>query len=468
MFCPECGTKNEDAALFCENCGAKLAEQTEVVTENVTNTQPVEPVNATNTETVVAQNVSNTQPVTVAGPTIVERKPLSKKTKLILIGVAVAIVAILVFVKIGKSITDPEKVASKYFEDVAACNWEDVYEYYELSEDDFVNKEMYAKAVKSKKKIEYSNYVVKQSSLEDVEDAVEDLVEGESKKKNNDELYQNIYIQYVSKNSDSTNSTYVVKLYKSKKKTLLFFDTWKVVPEDMLTKQYTIRTLDGIEVTLDGKKVDKKYLKESDSSSEYESNLKIYEIPSMFKGKHTIKFKGAYIDDFEEKVEVLSSNVDSYSYTNPKIKESFIKELETSTQDIIDKLYQGAIADKKFDELELPYEIYEEQKEDIEDRYENICENVDKTSYASSIVLKELKIKEFEITDDNSYIDSGSIAATMSYKMTYKGKFIKDKNGKEEKKEDEDTNSGTVSYKYIDGKWQISRIYVSNIYYYWY
>ena len=24
MFCPECGSKNKDDALFCENCGTSL------------------------------------------------------------------------------------------------------------------------------------------------------------------------------------------------------------------------------------------------------------------------------------------------------------------------------------------------------------------------------------------------------------------------------------------------------------
>ena len=144
MFCPECGTKNEDAAMFCENCGAKLAEQNQEVTENVVNAQPVAPESVVNAQPVVTENVANVQPVApVVGPTVIERKPLSKKTKMIIIGVAAAIVAILVFVKVGKTITDPEKIAAKYFEDVAACNWEDVYDYYDLSEDEFVNKAMF-------------------------------------------------------------------------------------------------------------------------------------------------------------------------------------------------------------------------------------------------------------------------------------------------------------------------------------
>lgn len=35
VFCPECGTKNEDDALFCENCGFKLDPITEEVSETI-------------------------------------------------------------------------------------------------------------------------------------------------------------------------------------------------------------------------------------------------------------------------------------------------------------------------------------------------------------------------------------------------------------------------------------------------
>ena len=97
-----------------------------------------------------------------------------------------------------------------------------------------------------------------------------------------------------------------------------------------------------------------------------------------------------------------------------------------------------------------------------------MCQNVDRTSYSSKVRLKSFEIKKFEVTDENSYIDSGSVAASISFRVEYKGEFVKEKNDKEEKKKADEQTRGTMSFKYIDGKWQISRIYASNIYYYWF
>ena len=126
------------------------------------------------------------------------------------------------------------------------------------------------------------------------------------------------------------------------------------------------------------------------------------------------------------------------------------------------------VTPRLINELELPYEISKDNEEDVEERYESICDAVDNTSYGSEIALKEFTMKDFKVSDANSYIDSGSIAATISYRATYKGKFVKSKDGKKENKTDEKSISGTITYKYIDSKWQITRMYASDIYYYWY
>ena len=249
---------------------------------------------------------------------------------------------------------------------------------------------------------------------------------------------------------------------------MLFFDNWKVIPEETLAKKYQIRTLKGLDVYVDGIKLSDKYLQKDKDKSSYESTIDVYEIDAMFRGEHKLEFKGDFIESFKEDVEVSAGSSDGYSYTNPKIKETFIEELKKNSEKIVDTLYTSAIADKKFSELDLPYELYDEEKTNIEQRYDDLCSNVDKVSYSGNIKLKSFEKTEFEVTDENSYIAEGTVAATISYRLKYKGEFVKDKNGKDEKKKAEDDVRGTMSFKYIDGKWQISRLYVGNIYYYWY
>ena len=112
--------------------------------------------------------------------------------------------------------------------------------------------------------------------------------------------------------------------------------------------------------------------------------------------------------------------------------------------------------------------LYDDNKDDIEERYDDVVENMKKTSYASEIKVTSLELKQFEVTDQNSYIDNGSISATISYKSEYSGEFAKKIDDKEEKKNDDGNLTGTVSFRYDDGEWKISRIYNSRIYYYWY
>ena len=176
MFCPNCGTKNEDEALFCGNCGTRLvidvpqetpvqesvaAEPEETpVQESVTaepeetpvqESTPVEPevtpvqenVSAEPEETPVQESVP-VQPQQVFGQQPVQQaqftgqvsgqQPANKKTArfpkgiiaIVAAGVAV-IAAIIIFVCVGKNVTDYKKTAKQYVKAVAECEWNDAY-----------------------------------------------------------------------------------------------------------------------------------------------------------------------------------------------------------------------------------------------------------------------------------------------------------------------------------------------------
>lgn len=436
MFCPECGTKNDDEAKFCENCGAKLEEQEVVST---------------------AQPVNNVQPVQV--------KKLSKKAKIAIIGVIAVIGAIAIFVNVVKNIFAPENIAKKYFESVANAEWEKVYGYYDLTEDEFVNKDMFKKMSKDREKIDYSNYAVKKETLK----KSSSILEGESSDEKDSGISKIVNIEYALKNSDSTLE-YSVRLVKLSKKKLLFFDNWKVVPEDMISKEYRISTLNDIDVYMDGKKLSEKYISKDKDVYSDEKNFVVYEIPSLFQGNHKLTFKGEYIDTYEEEISVNREDKDSFSYTDPEIKQSLIDELEKNTEKIVEEIYSAAVDDKKFSEIKLSYDVYKdkEKEEEIESNYKKLCESIKDTSYSNSIKLSKFKKKDFEVTNENSFIDEGSVSATIKYKLTYEGEFVKKVDDKDEKKKDEDETDGTISYKYIDGKWVVSELYASDIYYYWY
>ena len=119
MFCPECGTKNDDDSLFCENCGKKMKDGSEKIEKIQDNEKKSAEVNNQ-----AKQDVNTT---------ITPRKPISKKTKMIIGLAAVVSIAIIIFSVVGKKLTNPERIALNYFKDVAAADWEKVYNYYDLS-----------------------------------------------------------------------------------------------------------------------------------------------------------------------------------------------------------------------------------------------------------------------------------------------------------------------------------------------
>ena len=77
MFCGECGTKNKKNAAYCEGCGAKLKEEKEDI------------------------------------PTK-EKKPMSKKNKILLILLVIVIACVFALYKVGENLTNPKTIAKDY------------------------------------------------------------------------------------------------------------------------------------------------------------------------------------------------------------------------------------------------------------------------------------------------------------------------------------------------------------------
>ena len=456
MFCQECGTKNDDSAKFCESCGAKLVSNAE-----------------NNDEAKAETNVNFNSNIEKVQENNTKLAKVSRKNKVIISVIAAIIIGLVVIHNIIKKNNSPEMIAQKYFEEVSEANWGNVYEYFDFSESKFINEEMYKEVVKKKEKIDVINYQI----MDDKTDLLDDV--SDSDNKNEDSIYENVSIQYAEKGSNNSKQIFTVKLVKQRKKKFFIYDDWKVVPNDIIVKDYKIKTLSGLEVTVDGIKLDKSFVKsESEEDTSYESDSKsayvIYTIPDIFQGEHKVNVKGEFIEEHNATIKCNSYNSSIYTFTNPDIKSDFTKELEEQVRTVVNEIYSSAMLEKKFDDLKLGYEIALKGSEIIEDynydsmvkEYEDLVENMRKTTYFSNISIEEFEPTEIKLKEDNLKIENGAIKARYSFDMEYKATFKKKIGDKKDKKDDKGSTGGSVSFKYVDGKWYIVSMYMNSIYKY--
>jgi len=361
MFCPNCGTKNENDAAFCLNCGTSLAEENvstsaEQAKEVVDSTIPV----ALDTPVDPATPVSPVAPVAPVAPTEAfttytapvtptpqykPRKPLSKKLIAIIAGAAVIVIAVTVFVVVGKKSADYETLATKYFIAEQAGEWDKVFDSIDIPSGEFLTKDFLKKAQSKTATKEISNYSVNKKS-----DIYASLISGD-KDLVDDAISKDVYIDYRIK-GESSNRTDTIGAIKLKEKNLLFFDKYKISSDDLVKTGFSIVVTKGAKVSLDGVEVSSKYLKDSAaaSSSSYSVSKDTYVIDYLFKGNYTIKVTQENMEDNETDV-VVSSNDDSYTYTSPKLGTKIISQLATTGQDAMKTVFDSVIARKDFSTL---------------------------------------------------------------------------------------------------------------------
>ena len=155
MFCPNCGTKNDDAALFCESCGTKL-EDTPVTpvepqeTPVAPQSAPVTPQPQVNTQQAQfsAQPQFNAQqPQFSAQPA-----PKAKVSPLLFVTIGEAVltlIMVIVFFVVGNNVFGYKNVAQTYFEAICAGDWDTAYDQLDIVESTFINKENFIASQKN-------------------------------------------------------------------------------------------------------------------------------------------------------------------------------------------------------------------------------------------------------------------------------------------------------------------------------
>lgn len=384
MFCEECGAKLKKGDKFCEKCGAK--------------------VNNVEEETVkVTKKVSNQAP----------KKPMSKKSKIILGVVVVVVIAFIVFYQVLGNKYSPKQIAKDYIEAVINKDAGKLYSYIELEGDKtFTSKKAFEQVMKgSTYSTDIENYTITKVEYAD------------------SKLAATVTISYTTKDGDE--ETEKVKLTKTKDKKMLFFDEWKIndfSSSSMVVKDFEITVPKDAEVTFSDIKVDKKYLDKDETTDATD----VYVLPQVFTAKTTLKAK--LVNGIELKDDVTPSTYYNYhkiSFSLSSLSDDAKKTLTSTYKTTLKDLYQAGIEGKSWDDIKANYSKDGVDTSDLEDSY---------TDFKDDLASAYSKLKSIDFTNidlSNAYLDDdGNLVlrakASYKYSIEYKsGDTIETKDGKD-------------------------------------
>lgn len=374
MFCGECGTKNAKGAKFCESCGATLVEE-----KSVPNTK-------TDKKTTNNDNLAT------------KVSKMSKQNKIIM-GIVIAIVVIFIaFYAIMSSKLSPKAIAEDYFLAVANVDANKLYKYLDIDESEFTTKDMFVK-------------VMEESTDDDDKMKVANYTVGNAKKELTG-LSTTVTITYVldgKKDSETADIT----LVKQKSKKYLIFDDWRVSTDGLTTvKDFEIKVLKGSELSIEGVKVDKKYLDKKESTETYD----VYHMPAMFTTtyKATIKLPMGF--EVEDNIRVSEYSKYTYSFDKNTLPDKVKTQIANNIKKGLQTLYDGAKDKKEFSDIKKSFTFKGADLSDLEDAYNSLARSIS-NSGLTSISFTDIELSSLSTNSDGSLY--ASVKAKYKYTVSY-------------------------------------------------
>ena len=205
-------------------------------------------------------------------------------------------------------------------------------------------------------------------------------------------------------------NTYTITLHEQKKKTHLFFPTWKVSVNRFLINNYEINVPVGTGVSLDGIDISK-YKK---GTSE-DGTLDNYVVDKIFSGDHTVSVN---LDATGEitKTQYVTEDTDSITITTNDfaMKPDVQQRLYEYSAFVIKSMYEYSMDKRKnFEDISILYEESEEAKASARATFDSICGEVQKPDGAS---LRELDIKTLSPSIESfTYPDKVTVRVDYDY-----------------------------------------------------
>ncbi len=416
MICSRCGLQNKGAALFCENCGARLVAPPRV---GANARFPAE----------------RTAPNAHMAPARPPEKPVETWAVILLVEIAVSLLAAFFLYQNFSRLFSASKTGERYFAAAMSKDWEGAFALLEVEESEFINAEAYANVNKGKEAPAISVYSVQEQV---------DVSRGF--------LGKEILITYRAQ-GDSHDSSYAISLNRQKQKKLLLFDDWKVSTEGLISKEFSVQAPMGAKVTVDGIDLPSSYLRGTEDGHDS------YVIPALFSGRHEVKVS---MEGMEPVTDSFDSAYDSeYALHEMRApKEAMQAALQTAGI-AIKEIYSAALHGKKYDAVASLFSS--NAAPDVKEGYQELVEQMqpDEGSRIEAIAFDSIN------GTAESYMEDGQVLIeahlTFDYVLTYTYESYWDSSKDTDTYEDSD--SVTFYFVRENGDWALRNLGCHRLYY---
>lgn len=363
MFCSECGTKIKKGELFCGNCGHKIDDTSD---ENKK----------------------------------INKKPKSKKNKILLITLIIICAILGCTYKYFESLASPKRVVKDYVKALINNDYDKLYSYLDIEGDNtFVSKKIFKELYKDSK----SDTKILDYSIGEV-------------KYSDSGLTASVKVSVSIKGSSNEDSSYI-KLKKAKGKKYFFFKKWIVDIDDTVevVKDYQISVLKGAKLYYSGLEVKDKYKDKKLSNDEND----VYILPIVFEKEAKVKAILKNGLEIENKVRPYTDNE---KYTLSFSKNSISKEQETKLlaffKTTIEGIYNDIIEGKDWESVKSKYEREGLDTTKLKDTYEEYLNIfLGKTTKLTKIEFGNNSLYDIDITKDG-YLEV-EVKQNFTYETSY-------------------------------------------------
>ena len=356
------------------------------------------------------------------------------------IAAVVVIAAVVSFVVIGNNATDYKKTATKYVKAVETGDWDTAYDMLNLPSGEFITKDAFKSANADKGKKEIASIQADNKYHTATGDMTKQVV---------------VDYTYKTGGSDSQNVT----LEKKNSNYMLFFKQYQISSEDVVVKDIEVKVPVNTKLQINGVEVSDSYKTEGGKSSYSAKSYTYYKIPYLINGQNKFKVTGDLIDDLEKTVDVDYDEDNVYvSLDEVNVKESIVSAVKTQAQNDLKTITEAGINNKPFSDISSL--CLSSAQSTLSSTYKNDVVNDFHSSFkdVTAISLSDVKVT---VSKDDYEIDSDDglpyIKVSLSYSMSGKYKYSFD--GKEEDGTGKASNE-SITYKYDNGKWLISKMYL--------